>query len=59
MKILYLRYKFLNYLYECGVNKTPDVNPKCVGMERYYCPMHSKNVLVVDVGLVLAVYIDD
>ena len=42
--------KFLNPIYGCGGDITPDVNPNCVGMERY-CPKVSKNVLVVDIGL--------
>ena len=42
---------FLNPIYGCRGNITPDVNPKCVGMERY-CPKDSENVLVVDIGLV-------
>ena len=53
-----LKISFLT-IFMSGVNITSDVNPKCDGMETYYCPMHSKNVLVFDVGLVLAVYIDD
>ena len=35
--------EFLNLIYGCGVYITQDVNPKCVGIERY-CPMDSKNV---------------
>ena len=44
-------YKFLNPIYGCGGNITPDVNPKCVGIERY-CPKDSKTVSVVEIGLV-------
>ena len=48
------RDKSLNPINGYGGNKTPDVNPKCVGMERY-CSKDSKNVLVVEIGLVKAV----
>ena len=41
----------VNPIYGCGVKTTQDINPIYVGLERS-CPRNSKNVLLIDVGLV-------
>ena len=41
----------VNPIYGCGVKMTPDINPIYAELERS-CPMDSKNVSYVEVGLV-------
>ena len=40
-----------NPIYRYGVEITPDINPRYVGLERS-CPRDSKNVSYVGIGLV-------
>ena len=41
----------VNPIYECGVQITPDINPRYVGLERS-SPRDFKNVSYVGIGLV-------